>query len=1788
MLKRKQYELSLWQTSLINNNKTEEKILILSSHSMDFNGAAANIKLTRKTNGSNSLEFELPTKVLNKNTGEMEENYFTNKIFNEQKVKLKLQECSGVEWFEFYIKEIVKKRAFQGHTLLIKCQDSNIDELSRNGYGITFNNELSNSVEEIGTFVETILENSQWEYAPELNICDFSEKNLERLYKIPLSQFNSNIKIKRINYEVPNRKVLNVFSNKERNLLISDDLSRKEELFWNAGEPEKSIQFTKEELILNTNIEDYIYVPYSQLEYVYNGSNIKEKNNHLLLQPINKLETDYLQVFYFRDGVNFNSDNEPDDYKTHYILEIKDLPSMEFYSEGFFSIESDEEIVNMVNKVVISDRTEFNKELNTFATVYNTKPKDIKELIKDDDFLNLTDEELNKFKICSIKKTQFILPKLAKNLIQNGINFQDVGGWAAKEKDSNNELKVALNENKESRLIMNSEYDLYQEKSSFINFGMVSQNYILKKDTVYAFTLDAEDGVIEVIIMISSGGLDSNGNYKLTGIPVMFSFYETGSTVLIKSNIDIKNPYFVIRTGNQKIEIKNIEFYEAYTKGRDLNELSPFERTGLPLSLDQNWVFEGSNTEIVRNYNPTYLIKENDVFESKIFSYNSYFLQALKKEEELFPIFKINNYEEILDFPEQEYEIITAELSMPKCGFYKNFKCEKTNGNCYFEFKGECPYRFEAERHPRKIRTLEQSKSNRFNLVQECSKKFDVFPVFKIEHERNGEIKQENNKDIKKIFFMKEKNLENHYGFTYNKNLNNIEQTIVSNEITTKLYVEDLDSSIMKDGICTIKTAEDNISKDSNLFNFDYYISKGLLNKAEVDGDFYGTYDKIGYLKSIGTLNSNYDKLSNQIVLLQKELIELKSETDVLILSIDTSLEELKKLKMSLSNYVDNTSSSVYKNIVEKIETQENILIGAVGVLFLKNNSYYDIVEQIIKTPITPLEFWNIIETTTTWENYKKELSKYKKVGKIGFYNELKNQNEKLLKSRSVILKEINNLNLNIFKKYESFIKEGIWSDNNFTSNNAYYYGALNVLKNSSYPKVEYQFTVENIGVLNGFEEYEFQIGEITNVFDKELFGNKKMFVIVSEIEENISYPKETKIKVQNYKTKISNIFETINAVVQSAQLNEQTYKRAAALNPNQTLNQNILQNTLSNNEFDLISTPKNNLKINQTGTEGANNINSTIKYKQNGEGTFFSEDGGESWNNAIGPKGINASYLKFGQIDVNKISLIDSGYLYFNWDKTGITAYKDPMLFDDLTERSQKALKDYARFNKYGLSLVENGQTRLRAGYEFKRDEDGEKITKDSKVGFFLYNRNGEVIFSTNTVENNRDDSARLSLAGEMFVADKIATIEPENWSYYINGTTAQRLEDLAFNKMSNFLEYEYGNAILNSVNQNTLEIFSDFYSNPSNLSLNSPQIFNITLGLVPYDILTVSITQKPIWNINIGATYLKRTILKFSTFLSENGETSGESTELFLVREAGTWYYYNSTQVTMKIKGDDGIPIMEKLLSPLPSVPQKPYLIFNEVDSIYSSITPSGPNVYEFNNGNGVYFYYNEEYYLPEDSEVSEDEDIGIFLNNQITNNFPAERRPQGYAERIFCCAKKDTIGYKNIFTILNTGELFIGGKIIENASSGTLSELDNFIKIDEAEQDVISLSADGIKIGGKNIEEGIYEKLSGQITALQTIVENSGLIKHNHSLSGVPVGPTKNGSLLTANGQLQGISAYFIDQNSGAYYSSRITLEQFKLLLDNMEFKIKEGSYSGETGSGAGVVSGGEPQGYYVEGE
>jgi hypothetical protein len=58
-------------------------------------------------------------------------------------------------------------------------------------------------------------------------------------------------------------------------------------------------------------------------------------------------------------------------------------------------------------------------------------------------------------------------------------------------------------------------------------------------------------------------------------------------------------------------------------------------------------------------------------------------------------------------------------------------------------------------------------------------------------------------------------------------------------------------------------------------------------------------------------------------------------------------------------------------------------------------------------------------------------------------------------------------------------------------------------------------------------------------------------------------------------------------------------------------------------------------------------------------------------------------------------------------WDKNGINAYRNP-------STSTTGLVDFARFNKYGLSLIENNHIRLRAGYEYKNSADGVNTNED------------------------------------------------------------------------------------------------------------------------------------------------------------------------------------------------------------------------------------------------------------------------------------------------------------------------------------------------------------------------------------------------------------------------------------------------------------------------------------------
>jgi hypothetical protein len=148
------------------------------------------------------------------------------------------------------------------------------------------------------------------------------------------------------------------------------------------------------------------------------------------------------------------------------------------------------------------------------------------------------------------------------------------------------------------------------------------------------------------------------------------------------------------------------------------------------------------------------------------------------------------------------------------------------------------------------------------------SKVFEYYPQFYIEFDTNGRVLLDENGRMKKhVFFMTEKGAEQYSGFRYEKNLSSISRTVDSNSLTTKMYVESVDSDLTDSGLCTIQTAEDNIGRNSYVLNFSYYTKKGLLNPIQTQRDVFGIEKgDLAFLPVIGQYNKKYDEYSNLII----------------------------------------------------------------------------------------------------------------------------------------------------------------------------------------------------------------------------------------------------------------------------------------------------------------------------------------------------------------------------------------------------------------------------------------------------------------------------------------------------------------------------------------------------------------------------------------------------------------------------------------------------------------------------------------------------------------------------------------------------------------------------------------------------------------------------------------------------------------------------------------------------------------------------------------------------------
>ena len=1162
------------------------------------------------------------------------------------------------------------------------------------------------------------------------------------------------------------------------------------------------------------DIIQFIYLP-EDSSYTIDEANVLIDYNHtyiLTVESFNNQNKSPLLVYY-RNAEGEIATLIGDVYSNHNFM------WKPIYNDGFLEYIGEKEI-NKVRRVNITNRTELNIYDDIYVNIYNNRitDKDIKPLVPlSNDQIN----EKADYRIMSKIDTIMVLPTLARNIVVNGKSAIDTSGWEAELKNTKVEITSVpykidgdkyiqqTKDSEEADTFLLTISNKNSGKESVINFGFVGNKINIEKNKIYALKIEtiheavpgynkAYTNYSNIVrkIAFAEGGINNEGNYKLLSGNKRISLrnvFNEGTVyqkyILFKSNVSLNHPYIEIELEKeQTIIIKSFEIFEAYTRGTDILESNIIEYrpnetkeylqnnllnrySGRNFSLDG--YIQDSKYLLVDSKD---LLLESDVTLGEAYGrYNYYiqekinlktnaskdtFLDKVKWFEEDNPNFSDTEYVED-DFEYQNYELNldlcnyadkTNSRAARECSYSTN-----TNHVCYYKKYGFCPYLFTPEKHPRRIRTLQQKDSNRFNIIQELSKVFEVYPAFDIDYDMNGKIKNIDKKPQKFIYFITEKGNEKLLGFRYEKNLTNISRTLNSNSITTKLFVNSVDSQLTDTGYCTIQAAADNLGKNSFILDFSYYTKKGLLNPETIEADLYGlgNENELAYLTKIDKVNSNYDYISSRINALTDENYKtLKATNETNLNGILAAQEEIGKISSNMSKYDKNNNkdNDTYKKYKEQLEAQKLKLYDLIDSLFYTNNYCYDINNNTITSEISVKIFeQNFIENAgITWEEFFEKIKKkqYKQCGTVGQETGIIDQVDELTKIRKTYLKQSAQLTKEFNKKYENYIKEGTWSDSNYLTDNEYYWGGVSVLSDSNKPQTNYTLSVIDITKTDAHnaEMYEVDIGDISYVEDEDFFGNNpitglpnKEKIIISSIDYSLDMAQNDSIEVQNYTTQFNDLFQQITASVQSLTYNENIYKRAQSFTAQHYIKTDSLQGTLNTNELTLLNS-NSSIKLDRNGTEGNAIQNGSSRYKLTGDGLFFSTNGGASWIQAVSPKGYNMDYAKFGAIDVNKIKLVDKEYVYFLWDQNGINAY------------NPSNTKDFARFNKYGLSLYKDNKIRMRAGYQY--NENGE-IDNETNIGFYLYDLKGNPIFLTQDGTNN---SASLSLKGEICVQNAYA----------------------------------------------------------------------------------------------------------------------------------------------------------------------------------------------------------------------------------------------------------------------------------------------------------------------------------------------------------------------------------------------------------------------------------------------
>lgn len=847
-MKKNKYEISLWEDklvpqtgegqSIVPEHYEEEKVCIIGSDTMTSQARALEPKLVRNVNGTNKLTFKLYYTYIDNETGKRIQNPFTSLLVNERKVKCKWED----QWYDFVIKGIQEDS--NGKTITYTCEDLYINELSKTGFSLEFDQKLNNNQGTAQELAKKVLEGTDW--VVDTGSSDHILQTIEEpLYKAFLKK----------NITVKNEKNKDVTIELEKDPQTGELIYIPIYLFYSVVQEKKS------------------YV-----QFIYNTSYETESNSQLLKE--NNCYSIDMKAEGWKAFVREYLDGDlifSDDYRGKRLVR-KQL----------------QEFNSALNRNCYVYKDQSNNKVLGYSTVEYKDPTVVLNLISNSkEFVDTNgwqgalswelyplffgEEKLN----YSYTSTTYLRNTTEKPILVFNSGLQDSAGYLEDGLQPGQRYFLRIrgynSEPKNNTTLTDGInfhiYDYFTALSSENSIPVHNEEDYCEKiggpqlEDYYFITSDVEK------IEGKSYYIRNTETKKYDPFPEEAVF--PGNEPLYEKGQILQIEFKVIRARPKKEITAGYFGKHTYTdsNGNSQTETS-IARPGIFISLPANsWIQEVQFYQRVEGYNGSVIHLGDFDTQSIGTTYYKYFLpnDNYKKEEDIAYLY---------------------------CGI-----TQKTDLTEVYEDKSEDTTHVLYE----KIRSITAKNSNRFNILQNIAETFQCWVRFKIEHnEDTGKIIYEKGIPKKTVYFKEEIGEDLGYGFVYGIDLKTISRSIDSNQLTTKVVVAPNTTEYAENGICRIADADLNENGENYILDFGYYISQGLLNSGELNKYLYlpDNNGKSGFYVELKNKNKEYNEIVGKLTSKKTELSKQTSLQTIYDQYVSNSVTEITTLQNNLCKLV--------------------------------------------------------------------------------------------------------------------------------------------------------------------------------------------------------------------------------------------------------------------------------------------------------------------------------------------------------------------------------------------------------------------------------------------------------------------------------------------------------------------------------------------------------------------------------------------------------------------------------------------------------------------------------------------------------------------------------------------------------------------------------------------------------------------------------------------------------------------------------------------------------------------